>query len=154
MPQFARVPAFSLIKVIEQSTRCHKQSLLVFQMLPAGLTASCEVARREENKAKNRYGNIIACTVTLGVACVNLVWVYTFKLSDWVFSARNPPRLGVDVLECKHFGLAGSDPCCTHDADVEEPKKMVKSVKKRGGRVSNRMLRSVQRHGIIRGPTL
>ena len=33
-----------------------------FQMLPAGLTATCEVAKREENKTKNRYGNIIACT--------------------------------------------------------------------------------------------
>ncbi|XP_076463157.1 receptor-type tyrosine-protein phosphatase T-like isoform X2 [Babylonia areolata] len=30
------------------------------KMLPAGLTATCEVARREENKMKNRYGNIIA----------------------------------------------------------------------------------------------
>ncbi|XP_076441135.1 receptor-type tyrosine-protein phosphatase T-like [Babylonia areolata] len=31
-----------------------------YKMLPAGLTATCEVARREENKMKNRYGNIIA----------------------------------------------------------------------------------------------
>nr|KAG5710302.1 hypothetical protein BaRGS_009018 [Batillaria attramentaria] len=31
-----------------------------YRLLPAGLTASCEVARREENKMKNRYGNIIA----------------------------------------------------------------------------------------------
>ncbi|XP_070194103.1 receptor-type tyrosine-protein phosphatase epsilon-like [Littorina saxatilis] len=31
-----------------------------YRMLPAGLTATCEVARREENKGKNRYGNIIA----------------------------------------------------------------------------------------------
>ena len=39
-------------------------AVLVFQMLPAGLTATCEVARRDENKGKNRYGNIIACTAT------------------------------------------------------------------------------------------
>lgn len=26
-----------------------------------GLLALCEVARRPENKAKNRYGNIVAC---------------------------------------------------------------------------------------------
>ncbi|KAL8611618.1 hypothetical protein ACOMHN_064739 [Nucella lapillus] len=31
-----------------------------YRVLPAGLTASCEVARRDENKMKNRYGNIIA----------------------------------------------------------------------------------------------
>lgn len=31
------------------------------QLIPAGLTASCEVAKKPENKDKNRYGNIIAC---------------------------------------------------------------------------------------------
>ncbi|GFN95135.1 receptor-type tyrosine-protein phosphatase t, partial [Plakobranchus ocellatus] len=31
-----------------------------FKLLPAGVTAPCEVARRNENKYKNRYGNIIA----------------------------------------------------------------------------------------------
>ncbi|KAL8625683.1 hypothetical protein ACOMHN_043958 [Nucella lapillus] len=31
-----------------------------YKMLPAGLTATCEVARSDENKTKNRYGNIIA----------------------------------------------------------------------------------------------
>lgn len=31
-----------------------------YRLLPAGLTATCDVARREENKLKNRYGNIIA----------------------------------------------------------------------------------------------
>lgn len=31
-----------------------------FKLLPAGVTAPCEVAKRNENKYKNRYGNIIA----------------------------------------------------------------------------------------------
>lgn len=34
------------------------------QLIPAGLTASCEVAKKPENKDKNRYGNIIACKST------------------------------------------------------------------------------------------
>ncbi|KAK6188530.1 hypothetical protein SNE40_004688 [Patella caerulea] len=31
-----------------------------YKLIPAGLIASCEVAKRNENKPKNRYGNIIA----------------------------------------------------------------------------------------------
>ncbi|RUS88217.1 hypothetical protein EGW08_004049, partial [Elysia chlorotica] len=31
-----------------------------FKSLPAGVTAPCEIAKRNENKYKNRYGNIIA----------------------------------------------------------------------------------------------
>ncbi|CAL1546634.1 unnamed protein product [Lymnaea stagnalis] len=31
-----------------------------FEELPMGLLAQCEVARRQENKVKNRYGNIVA----------------------------------------------------------------------------------------------
>ncbi|XP_035826839.1 receptor-type tyrosine-protein phosphatase alpha [Aplysia californica] len=31
-----------------------------YKLLPAGITATCEVARKNENKLKNRYGNIIA----------------------------------------------------------------------------------------------
>ncbi|XP_059158477.1 receptor-type tyrosine-protein phosphatase mu-like [Physella acuta] len=31
-----------------------------FKLLPAGITSTCEVARKNENKLKNRYGNIIA----------------------------------------------------------------------------------------------
>ncbi|KAK0064948.1 receptor-type tyrosine-protein phosphatase alpha, partial [Biomphalaria pfeifferi] len=31
-----------------------------FKLLPAGITSTCEIARRNENKLKNRYGNIIA----------------------------------------------------------------------------------------------
>ncbi|KAK3787252.1 hypothetical protein RRG08_055974 [Elysia crispata] len=31
-----------------------------FKLLPAGVTAPCEIAKRNENKYKNRYGNIIA----------------------------------------------------------------------------------------------
>lgn len=30
-------------------------------MLPHGLKAKCEIARKPENKFKNRYGNIVAC---------------------------------------------------------------------------------------------
>ncbi|CAG5120854.1 unnamed protein product, partial [Candidula unifasciata] len=31
-----------------------------FKLLPAGITSTCEAARKNENKLKNRYGNIIA----------------------------------------------------------------------------------------------
>ncbi|XP_022315951.2 receptor-type tyrosine-protein phosphatase mu-like isoform X6 [Crassostrea virginica] len=31
-----------------------------YRLIPAGLTASCEIAKKSENKDKNRYGNIIA----------------------------------------------------------------------------------------------
>ncbi|XP_062618540.1 receptor-type tyrosine-protein phosphatase T-like isoform X4 [Saccostrea cucullata] len=31
-----------------------------YRLIPAGLTASCEIAKKTENKDKNRYGNIIA----------------------------------------------------------------------------------------------
>ncbi|XP_071118953.1 receptor-type tyrosine-protein phosphatase mu-like isoform X3 [Haliotis cracherodii] len=31
-----------------------------YKLIPPGLTAGCEIAKRTENKAKNRYGNIIA----------------------------------------------------------------------------------------------
>ncbi|PVD22956.1 hypothetical protein C0Q70_16216 [Pomacea canaliculata] len=46
-----------------------------YRMLPAGLIASCEVARKEENKLKNRYGNIIACPNTPTLQDVwRMVW--------------------------------------------------------------------------------
>ena len=37
-----------------------------------GLLALCEVARRPENKAKNRYGNIVACKfMRMSADCVS-----------------------------------------------------------------------------------
>jgi len=34
------------------------------QLIPTGVTAMCEAARKDENKNKNRYGNIVACKFT------------------------------------------------------------------------------------------
>ena len=34
-----------------------------------GLKAKCEIARKPENKVKNRYGNIVACKLRDTVVC-------------------------------------------------------------------------------------
>lgn len=64
------------------------------QLIPAGLTASCEVAKKPENKDKNRYGNIIACKSTKAkmnvfrrcksdCVCLNFIQLFGFvDISD------------------------------------------------------------------------
>ena len=55
----------------------------VWQEIPQGLTAKCEVARRPENKLRNRYGNIVACEL----ACLSVfaLQLDIFSQNVWKF---------------------------------------------------------------------
>ena len=44
-----------------------------FQLIPAGITALCEAAKRCENKSKNRYGNIVACRFANCMSCLKYI---------------------------------------------------------------------------------
>ena len=43
--------------------------VLCCQALPQGLLFSCDVARKSENRSKNRYGNIVACKYNVLTVC-------------------------------------------------------------------------------------
>ncbi|OWF35537.1 receptor-type tyrosine-protein phosphatase S-like isoform X1 [Mizuhopecten yessoensis] len=79
-----------------------------YRLIPAGLTASCEVAKKTENKNKNRYGNIIAYDHTRVVIkpvandihddYTNANYIDGYKKSKAYIAAQGPTKPTIDHI--------------------------------------------------------
>lgn len=62
--------------------------LLVIQSFFEGQSATWDVAKKEQNRTKNRYGNIIACEP------VHIFWVQKWILRNLYVSRRKKKKRG------------------------------------------------------------
>nr|XP_011451000.2 receptor-type tyrosine-protein phosphatase kappa isoform X5 [Crassostrea gigas] len=79
-----------------------------YRLIPAGLTASCEVAKKPENKDKNRYGNIIAYDHSRVVLkpvhgdvhddFTNANYIEGYKRSKAYIAAQGPTKTTMDDI--------------------------------------------------------
>lgn len=82
-----------ILIILDQILMDFRTIFLWFQGLAEGQTAPWETAKKDENRNKNRYGNIIACEY----------WSSMKKLSG--FEYMNMLALGITIMLCssKHW---------------------------------------------------